>query len=335
MFLLIFSIIVLFLLLFICYKEVLRFELNKKKILQSKQQEPLEILSNQHIVITGASSGIGKELLNFYVKKGKLNKIIIASRSLEELEKIKLNLDNLYKFNKNEIYCLKIDVSLEEDCKFLILKSLEILNNKINIIYLNAGRTSLQSLKDSNSLQPHHELMNINYFGCITPTFYLLQQLRLLYKNGINQNNLPCCHICIVSSLAGLVGALHRTSYSASKFALNGFYSSLKLELLQEGIYDKLINISIACPGFVKTNIHFNAVGAKGEENKKVERNFNEFMEVEECVARMLTNIYFCKDFLFILPYMEKILLKYVKPFMPDTLYDNIILRKSNAVKAV
>nr|CAG4709923.1 unnamed protein product [Naegleria fowleri] len=300
------------------YYRYLEFEKERKKVNSE------EYLSRKHVVITGASSGIGEQLCKHYCQVGRKNKIVIAARNVDKLNELKESLLKEYSNRGHDILCLKIDVSVESDCKELIEKSLSFLDDRIDTIYLNAGRSSLQILSEAKDLEGHRALMNTNFYGCIAPTFYLLPHLR----ERQNSN----CHICVVSSLAGLTGVCRRTAYSASKFALHGFYEALKLELMKEGIYGKKVTLSLVCPGFVKTAIHFNALGTK--ESTNVKRDLNEFMSVEECVERMVTNTEGANSqFLFIVPYTERLLIQYIRPWIPSLILDKIVLKKGDSVQ--
>ena len=62
-------------------------------------------------------------------------------------------------------------------------------------------------------------------------------------------------HIVATSSLSGLIGVALRSTYCASKHAINGFFSSLSVEIAQYGI-----NVTVVCPGYIKTDVSKNAV---------------------------------------------------------------------------
>ncbi|EFC39801.1 predicted protein [Naegleria gruberi] len=298
----------------------LEFEKERKRVNSE------ECLSNRHIIITGASSGIGEQLLRHYCTIGKRNKIVITARNVEKLQELKEIMLKEYSGKGHEIFCVKTDVSVDEECKNLIELSAKYLNERIDVIYLNAGRSAVQMFAQATNLDGHRSLMETNFFGCVTPTFYLMKHLREKQESH--------CSICVVSSLAGLSGVCYRTAYSSSKFALHGFYEALKLELLKEGIYGKKVTISIVCPGFVKTQIHFNALGTENKSASNVKRDLSQFMEVDECVSRMVTNVEGKNgDFLFIVPYTERFLIQYFRPWMPAPIIEYILLKKGDSVQ--
>ena len=106
------------------------------------------------------------------------------------------------------------------------------------------------------------------------------------------------------------------------------------MELLKEGIYGKKITLSVCCPGFVKTQIHFNALGTENKNSSNIKRDLSEFMEVDECVARIVTNVEGKNgDFLYIVPYTERFLIQYFRPWMPAFIIERILLKKGDSVQ--
>lgn len=91
-------------------------------------------------------------------------------------------------------------------------------------------------------------LIDVNYYGSVDCTHFALPYLK---KSSHAK-------ILVVSSLAGKGGVPHRSGYCASKYALHGFYESLRQELSPK--YP--IGITLVCPGFVKTNINANRLGS-------------------------------------------------------------------------
>jgi short-subunit dehydrogenase len=92
--------------------------------------------------------------------------------------------------------------------------------------------------------------------------------------------------IVAVSSLAGLTGVPHRTAYAASKFALKGFFDSLRIELEPAGVA-----VTLIAPGFVRSAIRMHALGPDGQPLNGSHLRESEVMPVEECVRRMLPAI--------------------------------------------
>lgn len=96
--------------------------------------------------------------------------------------------------------------------------------------------------------------MDVNYYGCVNTT---IAALPILQKSK--------GAICVVSSLGGVMPFPRQTLYNASKYALMGFYDTLRMELQAKG---SGVSISMICPGFVKTGI--TAGGGLGKDGKPI-----------------------------------------------------------------
>jgi short-subunit dehydrogenase len=90
--------------------------------------------------------------------------------------------------------------------------------------------------------------------------------------------------IVAVSSLAGLVGVPGRTAYSATKFAMTGFFEALRTELKPAGV-----SVTLAYPGVVATQIRVRGYNARGEPAGKSGLKEDGAMTVEEC-ARLIVD---------------------------------------------
>jgi dehydrogenase/reductase SDR family protein 7B len=124
------------------------------------------------------------------------------------------------------------------------------LSRQGNQVILNAG-LSQRSLAQETSLDVYRNLMEVNFFGNVALTQALLP--KFITKNA--------GQFVVITSLVGKFGTPFRTGYSASKHALHGYYDSLRAEMMMQ---NKNIDVTIICPGFVSTDISFNALSADG-----------------------------------------------------------------------
>ena len=178
------------------------------------------------ILITGASSGIGKALSIKFAQEGW---IVAASARREGL------LQELTKINQN-IHSFPLDVTNPEQCK----KVFEEIKKKFNNIEISIFGTGIH---DPNSekrfnLEKIREIMEVNYFGTM---------------NSINSvydyyNDKKGGQISIISSVAGYRGLPDAGAYCASKSALTSFTESLRFEMMR-----KNVRVSLVSPGFIKT----------------------------------------------------------------------------------
>lgn len=222
-------------------------------------------IKNKIIWITGASSGIGEALA---IKCSELGaKVILSSRRNSEL-------DRVAKKCKNETLILNLDLNKQNEFK---QKTLEVIDHfgTIDILINNAG-LSQRSLADETSIEIDRKIMEINYFGTIALTKTVLPFMQK-QKSG---------HIVTISSLSGKFGFFLRSAYSASKFALIGFFESLRLE--QE---ENKINISLVFPGFIHTNISKNALQSDGIASGEMDNNQADGISAEKCASDIINGI--------------------------------------------
>lgn len=198
-------------------------------------------LKNKTIIITGASSGIGRSCAEEFAKRGA--NLVLGARQYVTLCEIAQELEKQYKIKAIAFQC---DVSKEEDCKGLINQAITTFS-RIDVIINNAG-ISMRALFADVDLQVLRNLMDVNFWGAVYCTKYALPEL--LRNQG---------SVVGVSSIAGYKGLPGRTGYSSSKFALNGFLESLRIENLKTGLH-----VMVASPGFTASNIRFSALVKDG-----------------------------------------------------------------------
>ncbi len=155
-------------------------------------------MKDKVVIITGASSGIGKALAENFAERNA--KIVLAARSLDKLKELESRL----KVKASGILTVKTDVSREEDCMNLIKKTVEKFG-AINILINNAG-ISMRAVFQDVDLSVIKQLMDINFWGTVYCTKYALPYL--LKSKG---------SVVGVSSIAGYKGLPGRAGYSASK----------------------------------------------------------------------------------------------------------------------
>lgn len=217
------------------------------------------------VVITGASSGIGKALAIKYASEG--HDLVLAARRIERLEELKNQLANV------EVLPVKTDVTSSEDCKNLIDQAIAKFG-KINILINNAGISMRASFEDVE-LDVLHQLMNVNYWGTVYCTKFALPHI--LKENG---------SVVGVISTGGYIGLPGRTGYSGSKFAVRGFLDTVRIEYLHSGLH-----VLVAAPGFTASEIRKTALTKDGSQQGETPRNENRMMSAERCATIMYNAI--------------------------------------------
>lgn len=223
---------------------------------------------NKVVIITGASSGIGKACAEEFAKRGA--NLVLGARQYVTLCEITADLEAKYGIRA---VAVQADVSKEEDCKVLIKNAL-VTFNKIDVLVNNAG-LSMRALFNDLDLSVLKNLMDVNFWGTVYCTKYALPEILKTQGSVIG-----------VSSIAGYRGLPGRTGYSASKFAMNGFMESLRTELLKTGVH-----VMVACPGFTASNIRVTALAKDGASHGETSMEEGKMMSAEEVATRIVDGI--------------------------------------------
>lgn len=213
------------------------------------------------VIITGASSGIGKALAEKYAAEGW--NLVLAARREERLLELKSSL------NGTKVLTVKTDVTSEADCKNLIERATEKFG-QIDVLINNAG-ISMRALFNQTELDVIRKVMDVNYWGTVYCTRFALPWL--LRSKG---------SLVGVISVGGYIGLPGRSGYSASKFAVRGFLQTIRVENLKTGLH-----VLIAAPGFTSSEIRKSALLANGQKQGETPRNENNMMSAEECAAHI------------------------------------------------
>ena len=234
--------------------------------------------------VTGASSGIGEELVYQLSKLGAT--LIITSRNKDKLVEIQ---KKLLKANRN-CYVLVYDLFQLEGINELVEKVLAI-EGKIDSVIQCAG-ISQRSLSETTDFKVYEKLMTINYFAPVAITQFILPHFK--------KNN--CGNMTVISSIAGLIGFPLRSGYAASKHAIKGY-----LETLQTEFYNSPISISIVYPGRIDTAISKNAITGDGSKSGIEDANNKVGMRVSKCVSKIINGLQTNKKSIYV-GYPERLL---------------------------
>jgi dehydrogenase/reductase SDR family protein 7B len=216
------------------------------------------------VIITGASSGIGKASALVFAKKGFA--VVINARSSEKLKLVEQELRQVHA----DVVAVVGDVSVEDECKFLIDQAIQRFG-RIDVLINNAGM-SMRALFNGIDLTVLKKLMDINFWGAVYCTYYALPHL--IKSKG---------SVVGVSSIAGKKGLPGRTGYSSSKFALEGFLETIRTENLKNGLH-----VLVACPGFTATEIRSHAFNASGVAQGETPLDESKLMTSDQVAARIL-----------------------------------------------
>ncbi|MDQ3112414.1 MAG: SDR family oxidoreductase [Bacteroidota bacterium] len=220
------------------------------------------------IWITGASSGIGEALAKAFAAEGA--KLVLSARRTDELERVKKEC------KLSDSYCMILPLDLSATSSIdSLTQSVLAKFSRIDIL-VNNGGISQRSLAKDTPLEIDRKIMEVNFFGQVAVTKSVLPVM-LNQKQG---------QIVVISSIAGKFGFWFRTAYSSSKHALHGFFEALRLETEADGI-----QVLIAVPGKIQSDISLHALKEDGRENNVMEKSQQQGMPAAECAAIILNAI--------------------------------------------
>ncbi len=184
-------------------------------------------------VITGATSGIGRETALAFARAGV--QVVVAGRRKERLRELVAEIEQ----KGGKALMVQTDVSDQAEVEGLIKKAVERFG-QINTLVNNAG-VGLAARFEEQAIEDFRRVMDVNFWGAVYACKAAIPQMRLQAAGGVIIN---------VSSIMGKRGMPFETAYCASKFALAGFSEALRAEVMADKI-----DVSTIFPGAVETEI--------------------------------------------------------------------------------
>jgi NAD(P)-dependent dehydrogenase (short-subunit alcohol dehydrogenase family) len=195
-------------------------------------------LHDKVVVITGGSSGIGRATAIRCAGHGA--RVVVAARSAEALAA------TVAQAGASAI-AVPTDVTSAEQCHRLIDTAIDRFG-RLDILLCSAG-LSMRAYLAGSRLDALERVMRVNFFGTLYATYYAIPHLKRTRGS-----------LVAISSLTGKRGVPSYAIYGASKFAIQGLYESLRLELSHDGVH-----VGLVSPGFVDTPLRENVLGADGQ----------------------------------------------------------------------
>ncbi|XP_035682224.1 hydroxysteroid 11-beta-dehydrogenase 1-like protein [Branchiostoma floridae] len=202
-----------------------------------------ETIRGATVVITGCSTGIGEEMAYQYARLGA--KILITARRENRLKEVVAKAVSL---GAQEAHYVAGDMGKAEDCERTIQTAKEKFG-RLDYLVLNHVGTSVRSTRDFKKLQPWDEdpdmdflvdVLNINLVSYVRLASLALPLLK--ESSG---------HIVVMTALGAKIAAPNLAWGAAVKFALDGFFSSLRVELLKAG---QDVSVTLAIIGLIRTH---------------------------------------------------------------------------------
>lgn len=214
----------------------------------------------KRIWIIGASSGIGEELA-CQLADSNCRSLVLSSRSKGKLDVVA----NECRSRCPDLECHVVEMDV---CDYDSMKdAVEKVPGGLDVVFLNTGRGQLRPAEDT-SAEAVNEILHVNAAWPMQLVPLLLPKVK---------------HFVVTSSIAGKIPVPLSSVYTASKFALMGYFGSLQTERPD-------VRVDLLCPGPVDTAFHHNhSFGAARTPSKVKASNLK--MPVERCAKLMLSAV--------------------------------------------
>lgn len=219
-------------------------------------------LKDRVVWITGASGGIGEQLALQASRAGA--QLVLSARREAELQRVREQCANPDR-------CAILPLDLATIDAELAREQAEAFFGPIDILVNNAG-ISQRSLIADTDMAVYRRIMELDYFAVVALTKAVLPGMRARGSG----------HVVTLSSVVGYISSPLRSGYAAAKHALHGFFDAASAEYWDAGV-----RFTLACPGFVATQVSANALTGDGSANGVVEASTAGGMEPADCAARI------------------------------------------------
>jgi NAD(P)-dependent dehydrogenase (short-subunit alcohol dehydrogenase family) len=197
-------------------------------------------LQGKVILVTGASSGIGRATALRLADLGA--RVAVAARTAGALDEVVAEVGG----RGAQGLAVPTDVTDPAQCRRAVETTAEHWG-RLDAVVCSAG-ISLRALFADCTPAVMEQVFRVNFWGTLYPTYYAIPHVR---KTGGS--------LVAVSSLTGKRGTPTYALYGASKFAVQGLFEALRLELAREGVH-----VGVVSPGFVDTPLRDHVLGPDG-----------------------------------------------------------------------
>lgn len=219
---------------------------------------PGAALQDAVVVITGASSGLGKECARAFHAAGA--RLVLCGRDATRLQQVVQEFTATSASAKQKQTHTPSTVTFDLADRHTVDRAAEeILKcyGHVDVLINNAGISFRGNILDT-SVSVQRDVMETNYFGPIALTQALLPSM-VGRRSG---------HIVAISSVQGKIAIPYRSAYAASKHATQAYFDCLRAEVERDGI-----GVSVISPGYIRTNLSLNAVTGDGSKYGVMDKN--------------------------------------------------------------
>jgi dehydrogenase/reductase SDR family member 7B len=220
-------------------------------------------LAGKVVWITGASGGIGEALAVSASRRGA--RVVLTARREAELARVRQACAD-----PAQAAVLPLDLLALGDPAAALARA-EAFFGPVDVLVNNAGISQRSTVMDT-SLEVYRRIFELDFFATVALTKAVLPGM-VRRKSG---------HVVVVSSVVGYISSPLRSGYAAAKHALHGFYDALRAEHWRDGV-----KVTLACPGYVRTDVSLNAVTGDGGRHGKVDPSIARGVDPALCAEKI------------------------------------------------
>lgn len=247
-------------------------------------------LSQKIVWITGASSGIGEALALAAVRRGA--RVVLSARRELELRRVQTACGG-----PQHAAVLPLDL-LQMPDPAAALKQAEACFGPVDVLVNNAG-ISQRSMVMDTTMDVYRRIFELDFFATVALTKAVLP--------GMVQRGAG--HVLTISSVVGYISSPMRSGYAAAKHALHGFYDAARAELWRQNV-----KFTLACPGYVRTDVSRNAITGSGATYGKVDSSIAKGVDPAVCAEKIWRAVEKDRDEVLV---GKESLVVYLKRFFP------------------
>lgn len=249
-------------------------------------------LHDKVVLITGASSGIGRA--SALRLGGHGARVAVAARNQQALDEVATAVRDF----ETEALAVPVDVTQAEQCRQAVEATVRHFG-RLDILICSAG-LSMRAFFEDSDLAAMQQVMQVNFWGTLYCTYYALPHVKRTRGS-----------LVAISSLTGRRGIPSYAVYGASKFAVQGLYESLRLEVGRDGVH-----VGVVSPSFVDTPLRQRVLGPDGQPWPKPPEVPLPMFPVERCVD-LIVRLIVKRRTQAVLPWRSSLFLKLEQVFGP------------------
>lgn len=218
---------------------------------------------NKVVWVTGASSGIGRATAEAFAKEGAF--VILSARRRDSLQSVAQDI------GPGRSLVLPVDLT-DANARDAAVQEALAWRDGVHVLVNNAGVSQRAPALETTE-EAARAIMDVNFFAPIELARAVIPSM---IQAGGGQ-------IVVVSSVTGHVGTPMRSTYAASKHALQGYFDSLRAEL-----HDTGVSVTMIAPGFIATDITRAAITADGSPLGQMQQDTADGMDPAECAEAIV-----------------------------------------------